>query len=103
MVTDQSTGAPLAGATVTYGDFSTYPVEGSVTTAQDGSYVITRVYGRTAGLPVSVTKAGYAASATQTATVPPDAANVNFQLAPLNVPPVISSSPWASPNPVGLR
>lgn len=63
------TGLGLAGATVSY----TGALTGSVTTGAGGQYAITRVFGRTGQLTLTVSLAGYLTSSPVTVTVPTDA------------------------------
>ncbi|MFC1672371.1 S8 family serine peptidase, partial [Planctomycetota bacterium] len=77
VVTDADTGAPVDAATVDY----TGGLEGSATTAADGTYSFTRVFGQTDMLTLVARKPGvYFNSVPANATIPPDATNVNMEL-----------------------
>ena len=75
-VSDTFTDEPVVGATVTYSGALT----GAVQTASDGTYSITRVFGRTTTLSLVASHTSYYDTVAQDVTVPPDATNVNFTM-----------------------
>jgi len=77
LVTDQGSGSPLAGATVTFGG----PTSASATTAADGRYSFTLGYDRTVTYVVQASKPDtHSPSSARNVTVPPSAPGVDFQL-----------------------
>ncbi len=75
-ITNAETGQPLGGASVEYfGGFS-----GSVPSAGDGSYAITRVYGRDSYLYLTAKADGFFDSNRVRADVPPDVTGADFAL-----------------------
>ena len=76
-VYDASSSTPVQGATITYDG----PVTGAVVSAADGSYSISRVFGKAAELTLVARKPGsYNDSAPARLTLPPNATDVDFLL-----------------------
>ena len=75
-VTDTFTGEPIEGATVTYSGALT----GAVQTASNGTYSITRVFGRATTLSLVAGHTSYYDTVAQEVTVPPDAPGTDFTM-----------------------
>lgn len=84
-----TSGSPVAGATVAWtgpGDLA-----GTATTAADGGWIVTRVFGRRAPLNLVARHPSWADSAPRLVTLPPSLSGVDFVLGPPRIQAVPAS------------
>jgi alpha-tubulin suppressor-like RCC1 family protein/subtilisin family serine protease len=75
-VRDAATLAPVSGATLVYDG----PITGSVQSASDGTYAITRVYGQPTTLTLTAKKPGVYDDSLRSVTIPPSATAMDFNM-----------------------